>query len=125
MDYFNAIEGAYVWEIVSIVIAICGGIVAYLLFVNKKTSVTKALPKLRDILDADKLFIEHLVRIIYLVLTVYFILHSFGFISISWYIFLEELLLKPILLRVTYELIIVFLQIWKNTNDIAANVKKK
>ena len=57
MDYFNAIEGAYVWEIVSIVIAICGGIVAYLLFVNKKTSVTKALPKLRDILDADKLFI--------------------------------------------------------------------
>ena len=125
MDYFNAIEGAYVWEIVSIVIAICGGIVAYLLFVNKKTSVTKALPKLRDILDADKVVIEHLVRIIYLVLTVYFILHSFGFISISWYIFLEELLLKPILLRVTYELIIVFLQIWKNTNDIAANVKKK
>jgi len=125
MNYFNAIEGAYVWEIVSIVIAICGGIVAYLLFVNKKTSVTKALPKLRDILDADKLFIEHLVRIIYLVLTVYFILHSFGFISISWYIFLEELLLKPILLRVIYELIIIFIHIWKNTTEIANNVKKK
>ena len=124
LDYYNAIQGAYVWEIVSIVLALCGGIVVYLLFVNKKTRVIKQWPKLRDFLDADKLFIEHLVRIIYIVLTLYFVLHSFGFISISWYIFLEELLLKPILARVVYEFAIVFLHIWKNTKEIAENTKK-
>lgn len=125
MNYLNTLNDVYTWEIVSIVIAICGGVVAYLLFVNKKTRVTKALPKLRDILDAEKLYIEHLVRAIYLVLTIYFILHSFGYISVSWYIFLQELLLKPILLRVIYELVIIFIHIWKNTTEIADNVKKK
>ena len=125
LDYFDTLRGVQTWEIVSIVIALCGGIVAYLLFVNKKTRVTKALPKLRDILDGEKLYIEHLVRAIYLIVTIYFILHSFGYISISWEIFLEELLLKPILARVVFEFAIVVLHIWKNTTEIADNTKKK
>ena len=62
MNYLNTLNDVYTWEIVSIVIAICGGIVAYLLFVNKKTSVTKALPKLRDILEEIKYCIALSIR---------------------------------------------------------------
>ena len=125
LDAYTQMNDAYTWIIVSIVIAIAGGIVTYFLFVNEKTRITKKFPKFRDFLSGDMILLEHLVRIVYLVLTIYAILSSFALISFSFWNFIYQLIVTPIEIRLIYELVLMFIRIWHNTDDIKENTKKK
>ena len=124
LDAYTQMNDAYTWIIVSIVIAIAGGIVTYFLFVCDKTRITKKFPKFRDFLSGDMILLEHLVRIVYLVLTIYAILSSFALISFSFWNFIYQLIVTPIEIRLIYELVLMFIRIWHNTDDIKNNTKK-
>ncbi len=116
---------AGVWIIIALILAIIGGILVHFLFVKAKTAPkSKFLVWLKDFLSFKIMWIETILKVIYYILNIFIILASFAFISTSFLAFIVVLVLGPIALRISYELMMMFIMIWKNTANIAKNIKK-
>lgn len=124
----QAIEGvayAAMWTVVSLILAIIGGVLVYFLFIKgKDLKLSAGLTKLRDLLDFKIMLIEPILKILYLVITIFVILISFNFITINFLSFLLTLLLGPVIVRIFYEASLMLVMIWKNTKIIADNTAK-
>ena len=124
----QAIEGvayAAMWTVVSLILAIIGGVLVYFLFIKgKDLKLSAGLTKLRDLLDFKIMLIEPILKILYLVSTIFVILISFNFITINFLSFLLTLLLGPVIVRIFYEASLMLVMIWKNTKIIADNTAK-
>ena len=121
----NKIVGTAIWTAIAFVIAIAAGIMIYFMFVKDNKPVSKNLQKLKDLLDFKTMLIEPILKIVYIISTVFIILFSFGFISINFVSFLMVLILGPIGIRIVYELMMINIMIWKNTKEINDNIKDK
>ena len=121
----NKIVGTAVWTAIAFVIAIAAGIMIYFMFVKDNKPVSKNFQKLKDLLDFKTMLIEPILKIVYIIATVFIILFSFGFISINFVSFLMVLILGPIGIRIVYELMMINIMIWKNTKEINDNIKVK
>lgn len=119
--------GSTVWVILSIILAVVGGILIYFLFLNKKNEgkFTGFLGWLYDFLSFKKMFLEALLKITYLIVAIYITLFSFVLIGDSFLGFLLTLVLGNVIARVVYEFSLVLLVICRNTTDIAKNTSKK
>lgn len=127
----SAMQGIYIWTIVATVLAIVGSILIYFLFIKSKTGFKGGLKTLRDYLSGDTIHIESLAKMFYYAALIYVILTSInslitigiggvdaGSCIIS---FFAQLLLGPIVVRFAFEVVMMFIRIWKNTE----NLKKK
>ena len=123
----NSAIGSSVWLIVSIVLAIIGGILVYFLFLSKKNEgkFTGSLGWLYEFLSFKKLFLENLLKITYLIIAFYVTLSSFALIGSSFLGFLMTLIVGNLVVRIIYEFSLVLLVICRNTTDIAKNTSKK
>lgn len=119
----NSMSGMTVWTIISLVLAIGGGIFLYITFLNSNKKFDGFLDKLRDFFNFQTLMVEAILKISYLILTIFITLYSFGLIGISVTSFLVMLLGGNILLRLTYELSIIIIKICKNTTEINKKLK--
>lgn len=121
----NSAVGSMVWTILAAIIAIVGGILVYVLFLNPKKEVktTKFLSWLKDFLSFKTILIEKILNILYLISTIFVVLISFNSIGTSFLSFILTLVLGPILIRLVYEGILMMIMIWKNTSDINKKLK--
>ena len=127
----SAVQGIYVWTIVATVLAIVGSILIYFLFVKSKTDFKGGLKTLRDYLSGNLIHIESLAKMFYYAALIYVVLTSINsLISIGVsgadagsciLSFFSQLLLGPIIVRFAFEVTMMFIRIWKNTE----NLKKK
>lgn len=115
-----------IWTIVSVILAIIGGIVLYFTFLSKKNEgkFTEFLGWLYDFLTFKKMMIENVLKILYIIVALFVTLSSFGLISISFLAFLLTLVIGNVLTRVIYELLLVKLVICKNTTEINKKLNK-
>ena len=115
-----------IWTIVSVILAIIGGIVLYFTFLSKKNEgkLTGFLGWLYDFLTFKKMMIENVLKILYIIVALFVTLSSFGLISISFLAFLLTLVIGNVLTRVIYELLLVKLVICKNTTEINKKLNK-
>lgn len=120
----NSIEGAFIWTIISAVLAIGGGITLYFLFLKSNKKFHNFLDKVRDFFNFKSLLLEELLKITYLILTIFITLSSFSLIAVNFVSFLCTLIFGNIVLRITYELSILLIKICKNTSDINDKLKK-
>lgn len=120
------VEGG-VWVIVSAVLAIVGGIVLYFLFTSKKNNgeYKGFVAWLHSFLRFDKMMIEALLKICYLVSALFITLSSFSVISTSFLGFLLYLVLGNVILRMIFEFSILGIQLWKNTTEIKETLTTK
>ncbi len=118
--------GSAVWVILSLILAIVGGILIYFLFLSKKNEgkFTGFLGWLYDFLSFKKMFLEALLKVTYLIVAIYLTLSSFALIGDSFLSFLLQLVLGNIVARVVYEFSLILLVICRNTTDIAKNTRK-
>ena len=117
--------GAGIWMIIAAILAIIGGILVYFLFIKAKDDPKgKFLKWLKDFLAFKIMWIEPIMKVIYYIGTIFCILASFAFIGTSFLTFVILLICGPILIRLTYEGIMMFIMIWRNTQNIADNTKK-
>lgn len=122
----NTLEGMGVWTIISLILAIVGGILVYFLFVKaKEDPKNKFLKWLKDFLAFKTMWIETILKVLYYILTIFFILGSFALIPVSFLSFISTLVLAPIAIRLIYEFSMMFIMIWRNTADIAKNTGSK
>lgn len=114
-----------IWGIIAFVLAIVGGILVYFLFVKAKDEPKgKFMKWLKDFLSFKIMWIEAILKVIYYIATIFVILISFALISTSFLAFILVLVGGPIITRLVYEGLMMFIMIWRNTADIAKNTKK-
>ena len=115
-----------IWTIVSVILAIIGGIVLYFTFLSKKNEgkFTGFLGWLYDVITFKKMMIENVLKILYIIVALFVTLSSFGLMSISFLAFLLTLVIGNVLTRVIYELLLVKLVICKNTTEINKKLNK-
>jgi len=115
-----------VWAVLSVVLAIIGGILVYILFLNNKKGLklNSFLAWLKDFLNFKTMMLEMILKVLYLIITIYVILSSFSLIGTNFLLFLICLVLGPIIVRIIFESSLMFIMIWKNTSDISKNTKK-
>ena len=107
------------WLVVSAVLAIIGGIVAYFLFISKKKdNFSGFLAWLHDFLNFKVYFIDMFLKTLYVICTIYITLGSFSLIGSSVAAFFLMLIMGNVMLRVGYEFILMFLTLVNNTTDI-------
>lgn len=125
----SALEGAGIWTVIALILAIVGGILLHFLFVKgKEEPKGKFLKWLKDFLAFKIMWIEPLLKVVYYIGTIFVILFSFSFLALGGagvVMWLMTLVLGPVILRVAYEATMMFIMIWRNTRDIAENTKKK
>ena len=123
-DSVNAIAGTVIWTIIALILAIIGGVLVYFLFIRGNLKLNPGLKKLRDVLDFRVMLIEPMLKILYLIGTIFIILFSFSFITVNFLTFILMLLLGPVLIRLAYEASLILVMIWKNTKIISDNTAK-
>jgi len=114
-----------VWSVLAVVLAIVGGILVYTLFLNnKKLKLNGFLAWLKNFLNFKTMMLEVILKVLYLIATIYVILSSFSLIGTNFLLFLIYLVLGPVIIRIIFESALMFIMIWKNTSDISKNTKK-
>ena len=129
----GTMAGVGIWSIIAIILAIIGGILIYFLFVKSKNEPKGKFSKwLKDFLAFKIMWIEPILKVIYYIATIFVILYSFSFLGMvgimggmAILMFLFCLILGPIIIRLAYEMTMMFIMIWRNTRDIAENTRKK
>lgn len=114
------------WIAISAVLALVGGIVIYFMFVaDKKGVYTGFVAWLHDFLNFKTFFINMVLKILYVVTTLFITLSSFSFISVSVATFFLWLILGNIVNRVCYEFILMFLTLVNNSTEINKKLGSK
>ncbi len=116
-----------IWIIVSLVLAVVGGILIYFLFLSKKNEgkFKGFVGWLYDFLSFKKMFMETLLKITYLIFALYITLSSFAFIGTNFLVFLAYLIIGNVVVRIIYEFSLLLLVICRNTTDINKKLSKK
>lgn len=113
-----------VWTIVSLILAVIGGILTYILFINKNHKLdNKFLIWLRDFLSFKNILLETILKITYVMLAIFITLTSFNMIGVSFIRFLLYLIGGNVMLRIAYESFLMLIMIWKNTSEINKKMK--
>ena len=123
--YNNSASGAMIWMIISLVLAIIGGICLYFTVFGKanENKFTGFMKWLYDFVTFKKMMLESLLRVLYIIIAIYITLSSFALISTSFVGFLGMLILGNLIARVTFEFSLVLLTICKNTTEINSKMK--
>ena len=114
---YNPSTGAFVWLIISAVLAVVGGILLYVLFLSPKREgkYNQFFNWMYDFLSFKKMFIENLLKISYLIAAIYITLASFSAGMPGFFIVLIG---GNVLVRVCYEFSLILLIICRNTTEI-------
>ena len=115
---YGGVDGT--WMIISLVLAIVGGIVAYIMFISKKNNgeYTGFVAWLHEFLNFKKHFIELILKVTYAIFAIYITLSSFSYISVSIAYFFLYLVFGNVILRLVYELVMFMITIVNNTTEI-------
>lgn len=112
--------------VILFLIALVGGVCAYLMFVKSdEEPKDPRLLKLKEFLSFKKMIIEGLLKATYIVFALFVTLYSFQImVGTSFITGLMLLILLNIMLRIGYEASLIVLLIWRNTSDISKKLGK-
>lgn len=125
--YNNTANGTMIWMIISVVLAIIGGIALYFTIFAKtnENKYTGFMKWLYDFVTFKKMMLESLLRVLYIIIAIYITLSSFALISTSFVGFLAMLVFGNLIARITFEFSLVLLTICKNTTEINSKMKSE
>ena len=120
----NAISGQIIWTIIALVLAVVGGIVLYFTIFNQKNEgkYKGVMAVLYDLVHFRYFVIDDLFRILYIISVLAITLLSFSFIG-KWQ-FLVLLIGGNLGLRISYELMMLFLGLCHDVRNLS-NKKRK
>lgn len=115
-----------IWTIIAFVIAIIGGICLYFTVFSDSNDgkYNGFMAKLYDFVKFKKMYLTVILKITYLILTIFISLISLRLINISFLSFVCILFFGNLSLRIFYEFMLVLLSIHENTTEIRKKIKK-
>lgn len=116
-----------VWVIISILLAVIGGV---FLFTNyfgkdKEGTYTGYKKKIYDFINFKTTIIEPIFRVLYLIAAIAITLASFSYITTNFFEFIGTLVFGNILARLTFELLLLVLKLFKDVSEIKDSLKKQ
>lgn|SRR5574344_652963 len=122
----SSLQSSLIWVIVSIVVALIGGVAVYFTFLSKKNSgkFKGFLGWLYDFLTFKIFVVDTLYKIIYTICAIAITLLSFVFIKSSFLTFILVLIFGNIALRITFELGLILFELFENVKEINSKLKK-
>ncbi len=116
----NMVNNSNVWTIVSFLVAICGGIIIYFTFLNPNNAknYTGTTEKIYNFLTFKTMSLETILKICYLVLSLFITITSFSLISTSFVAFIVYLIVGNIIVRLIFEGALLIVMIYRKLNDI-------
>ncbi len=122
-----SMAGNGIWILVSLIVAICGGIAIYFTFLSPKNKdkYTGNLKALYDFLSFKTMTIESILKICYLVVAIFITLSSLATISSSFLGFLLYLILGNVFARLMFEGSLLIIMIYRRLNDIHEDIRVK
>ena len=121
----SGLESLGIWMIISIIIAIAGAIVIYILFLNKENEnkFTGFTAWLYDFLSFKKMLLETILNVCYLITAIYLTLVGLGLLSVNILSALMTIIVGNVVARIIYEFSLVLLTICRNTTEINKKLK--
>ena len=131
IDMNDIFDGGFIqpssaaWGTIALILAIIGGILVYFLFLKKdnENKFTGFKKYLYEFLSFKKMWLETILKISYLIITIYLSLMSFELIKTSFLLFVLTFALGNLIVRVIYELSLLLLTICRNTTEINKKLK--
>lgn len=116
-----------VWIIVSILLAVIGGIFLYTNYFNKdkEKEYTGLKKKLYDFLNFKITIIEPIFRITYLIIALAITLCSFSYLTENFFKFIGLLVFGNLMARISFELLLLTLKLIKDVSEINLKLNKK
>lgn len=116
-----------VWVIISVLLAVIGGV---FLFTNyfgkdKEGTYTGYKKKIYDFINFKTTIIEPIFRVLYLIAAIAITLTSFSYITTNFFEFIGTLVFGNILARLTFELLLLVLKLFKDVSEIKDSLKKQ
>lgn len=114
-----------VWIIISIILAVIGGIFLFTTYFNKEKEETYTGYKkiLYDFFNFKITIIEPIFRVLYLIVAIAITLSSFSYITTNFFEFIGILVFGNIAARLSFELLLLILKLFKDVSEI--NIKLK
>lgn len=121
----SGLESLGIWMIISVVIAIAGGIVVYILFLNKENEnkFIGFTAWLYDFLSFKKMLLETILKVCYLITAIYITLVGLGLLSVNILSALMTIIVGNVVARIAYEFSLILLTICRNTTEINKKLK--
>lgn len=116
-----------VWVIISVLLAVIGGV---FLFTNyfgkdKEGTYTGYKKKIYDFINFKTTIIEPIFRVLYLIAAIAITLASFSYITTNFFEFIGTLVFGNILARLTFELLLLVLKLFKDVSEIKDSLEKQ
>lgn len=115
-----------VWTIVSILLAVIGGIFLYTTYFSKDKENTYIGFKkvLYDFLNFKITIIEPIFRVAYLITAIAITLCSFSYLTTNFFMFLSILVFGNIIARLSFEFFLLILKLFKDVAEINSKLSK-
>ena len=114
------------WMIISLVLAIVGGIFAYFAFVAKKNPFKGPFIEwLHDFLNFKMYIVSGILKIAYVCTAIFITLGSFGVIGSSVASFFGILIFGNLIARISYEMLLMMITLVNNTSEINRKLGSK
>jgi len=110
--------------IIALGLTVVATLAAYVFILPEKRrdALSKCLQKLRDVLTFQTPPLEAILRALYIFATLYCVLSGLFMLFTSFWTGLNAVILGPVLLRITFELLMMFVRLVKNTAEINARL---
>jgi len=127
MEGVGSMAGGIIWIVIAAVIAIVAGIVLYFTFLSKRHEgkFKGFFGWLYEFWNFKRFTLEAILKITYLILSIFLTLASFAMIGTSILAFILLITLGNLVLRIVYEFSLLMLVICRNTIDINNKLIKK
>ncbi len=113
------------WIAISAVLALIGGIIVYLVFISETSEKFSGFSSwLHKFLNFKKLFIDVVLKVMYVVSALFVTLSSFSFIRVSIATAFLWLIFGNIIVRMVFEFISMLMTLVTNTTEINEKLDK-
>ena len=116
-----------VWIIVSVLLAVIGGIILYNTYFSKsnKDKFTGIKKVLYDFVNFKFTIIEPIFKVLYLIIAIALTLSSLSLITSNFFEFIAVIVFGNIVVRLVFELLLLTLKLMKDVSEINIKLTKK
>lgn len=111
-----------VWIIVSVILAIIGGIILFKTYFNKDKSYTGLKKVLYDFANFKITIIEPLFKVLYLIITIFITLCSFSYLTVNFFKFISILVFGNMIARLVFEVSLLTLKLFKDVSELNSKI---
>ncbi len=118
-----------VWTILIFILAIAGGICLYIFVILPKKEIkNKFLNWMKQFLNFDQMLLEVILKVMYIISALFITVWPIALIftsAVGIFAAMLTIVVGNVILRVSYEFMLILIMTWKNTSEINKKLKEK